>query len=368
MKATLFYLTLLAMISSCTSQEDKKAKKFTLRGEINGQDSGIITLTYYCEPTLIRDTASIRDGRFYFTGKILEPTQATLRDRSGSELAVVYVEPRKMKISIFKDHKPKFKMTGSKAQNDDDLLNGMLKPITENIPKIRVQITKLNDSLKNARTEDDKFFFEQEIEKLNKALSGIRDKIDSVTIKYVSENPNSFITVVYLNMLNANETISLDSAKMIFAGLNNSLKKSSYGKKILDDIRKKENVSIGARAPDFKAKDINGQTVTLSQFKDTSVILLDFWASWCVPCHESLPHLKSLYIKYHSMGFEIIAVSVDTDKKSWINAVKQDSTSIWFHVPVAEQYARGPSYITDEDIYKNYFVQIIPATIDRQER
>lgn len=124
-----------------------------------------------------------------------------------------------------------------------------------------------------------------------------------------------------------------------------------------------ENILIGAQAPDFKAIDLNQQIVTLSQFKGKSVVLLDFWASWCVPCRESIPHLKALYNKYHSKGLEVVAVSEDTKRKAWIDAVNQDSTGMWFHIPIAEQFAKGPDYITNDDIYKNYFVQAIPVTM-----
>ena len=72
-------------------------------------------------------------------------------------------------------------------------------------------------------------------------------------------------------------------------------RKAVMAKILLRIIRKKENIRIGAQAPDFKATDINQQTLTLSQFKGKSVVLLDFWASWCVPCRESLPHLKTIY-------------------------------------------------------------------------
>lgn len=353
------YMALLLMGTSCISNVDRNTKKFTLNGEINGQDSGIVVLLYYSDPNLIRDTAIVEKGKFVFTGKIVEPTQATIRDGEGSELSVAYLEPGKMNISIFKNQTPRFKLTGSKTQEEDDILIGMLKPLYAKMSDTRVQISKLNDSIAN----DPEKIYAKEIEKLNKILSIARGKIDSIEIKYVTDNPDSYISLVYLKMLNANDEISLDTAKSMFAGISNNLKSTSKGKLLHDDIRRKENICVGVQAPEFKAKDINGQTIELSQFKGKSVILLDFWASWCVPCRESIPHLKKLYEKYHSKGFEIIAISMDTDRESWINAVNKDSTGIWYHVPVAEQYAKGPSYFTDDDIYKNYFVQAIPATI-----
>ena len=358
---TLF--AILILISSCTSHVDKNSQKFTLQGEITGQDSGIIVLTYFSDPALIKDTAEIKNGKFLFTGKIFETTQATLRDGNGLELAVVYFEPRKMKISIFKDKITKFKMTGSKTQNESELLNKMENPFYEKILMLRDQYNKINDSIKNSKNDSAKILLEKKIEEIDKIWSQTRKKIDSVEIKFVSENPKSFLTVVYLHMLEGNEVISLDYAKSIFNGLDNSLKKSRYGKYIIEDIRKKENILIGDLAPDFKAIDLNQQIVTLSQFKGKSVVLLDFWASWCVPCRESIPHLKTLYNKYHSKGFEIIAVSEDENRKAWIDAVNKDSTGMWVHIPIAEQFAKGPDFITNDDIYKNYFVQAIPVTM-----
>lgn len=177
------------------------------------------------------------------------------------------------------------------------------------------------------------------------------------------DNPKSFLTVVYLRMLGSNEKISLDSTKSIFNGLDNSLKESSYGNNIIEVIRKKENILVGAQAPDFKATDLNQQTLTLSQFKGERFVLLDFWASWCVPCRESIPHLKTIYKKYHSKGLEVIAVSLDENRKAWIEAVKQDSTGMWYQIPIAEKWPCGPNQLTNDDIEQNYSYRGIPNLI-----
>lgn len=46
------------------------------------------------------------------------------------------------------------------------------------------------------------------------------------------------------------------------------------------------------------------------------VVYIDFWASWCHPCRQSFPWMQKIYDKYHSEGFEIIAVNVDKDHRS----------------------------------------------------
>ena len=73
------------------------------------------------------------------------------------------------------------------------------------------------------------------------------------------------------------------------------------------------SVQTGAVAPDFSLVDLNGETVTLEQFKG-KVVFLDFWAPWCVPCRDELPELDKLYKKYKQDGFEFIGICMDTSE------------------------------------------------------
>lgn len=94
----------------------------------------------------------------------------------------------------------------------------------------------------------------------------------------------------------------------------------------------------------------------MSSFRG-NVVLMDFWAWYCVPCREGFKILKSLYHTYHSKGFEIIAVNSDMmgNVTKWKQAISNDSVSEWIHVPVAKDVTKGSNGITKEDIYYNYF-------------
>jgi peroxiredoxin len=69
--------------------------------------------------------------------------------------------------------------------------------------------------------------------------------------------------------------------------------------------------SPGAVAPDFSARDIEGNDVRLASHIGKDVVLLDFYATWCEPCVQELPHLRKLYEVHKSKGFLILAISVD---------------------------------------------------------
>lgn len=81
---------------------------------------------------------------------------------------------------------------------------------------------------------------------------------------------------------------------------------------------------------DFSLPNINGDSIRLSSMKG-KVFLLDFWASWCVPCRFSNKELVKLYSKYKDKGFEILGVSLDDNKNAWKKAVSKDKIT-WLQI------------------------------------
>jgi peroxiredoxin len=70
---------------------------------------------------------------------------------------------------------------------------------------------------------------------------------------------------------------------------------------------------VDHEAPSFSLKDPGGATVQLKQLRGKPV-LLNFWATWCVPCREEMPELEQLYREYKSQGLVVLAVSVDEER------------------------------------------------------
>jgi peroxiredoxin len=73
----------------------------------------------------------------------------------------------------------------------------------------------------------------------------------------------------------------------------------------------KSPVPRGTTAKDFTTKDVDGKTFRLSDHIGKSVILIDFWATWCEPCVAEMPHLQGLYDRNKGEGFVVVGVSMD---------------------------------------------------------
>jgi thiol-disulfide isomerase/thioredoxin len=127
------------------------------------------------------------------------------------------------------------------------------------------------------------------------------------------------------------------------------------GVSLLSRCSKGDKEPFSGLAPDFSLKSFDGQEVSLSRLKG-KVVLLDFWATWCGPCKESIPHLIQLYKNYRESGFEVVGMNID---KGDGETVRRFVMSMDIPYPVV---------ITPEDVVRSYRVTGIPATflIDRQ--
>jgi peroxiredoxin len=82
----------------------------------------------------------------------------------------------------------------------------------------------------------------------------------------------------------------------------------------------------GTQAPGFNLRDLKGNVITLEQYTG-KVVLLVFWAPWCVPCRDELPELDRLYKKYGTKGLIIVGIAEDASTEMVVNFLEKVSVS-----------------------------------------
>lgn len=93
----------------------------------------------------------------------------------------------------------------------------------------------------------------------------------------------------------------------------------------------------GMVLPNMSAPDSTGKVIELSDYKG-SIVLLDFWASWCAPCRKANPKLLAVQQKYEyaqfkkAQRFVVLAVSLDNNKQDWLKAIDKDGTESFIHI------------------------------------
>ena len=109
-------------------------------------------------------------------------------------------------------------------------------------------------------------------------------------------------------------------------------------------------VAPQATAPDFTLKSLEGRNLRLAEQRG-QVVLVNFWATWCGPCKQEMPHLNRLYDKYRSSGFVLLGVNVDEDARQ----ASGTAAKYGLHFPVL--------FDADKAVVKLYDLNSMPATV-----
>lgn len=75
-------------------------------------------------------------------------------------------------------------------------------------------------------------------------------------------------------------------------------------------------------APDFVLKSASGKNIRLSELKGR-VVMLNFWATWCGPCAEEIPHLNKIHESLDELDFELLGINIDEDQSKALHLAKK---------------------------------------------
>lgn len=354
------YLFIQILLAGCITAvaQQSTPRPFTLTGTITGVKEGTIYLGYAGSgDKYINDSVVFSNGQFRFTGKLTEPAMAYLSYNNkrvamdDPNMATFFIEPANMKIALVFNAFKDAVITGSATQNEYAQLQKQQQ-------KLRKRWQIVMDTLSAINKRSNVLFQETKAW----ALSPYQEEYQEITASFMQKYPVSYVTAW---MLRFERNISTDSLKKLYARFPDRVKQSSYGKAIATDLEKRKTGIPGVKAAVFSSAGIDGQPVSLGDYKG-KYVLLDFWASWCVPCRKLNPHLKELYARYKDKGFEVIGVSDDDSKpEAWKKAVEQDGLP-WKHVLRGMKVIRngdGVTFDRSKDISDGYNIHSLPTHV-----
>jgi len=359
----------LAMITTITRAQEKP---FAIKGSITGKTNDYIYLMYSAgtETSYKTDSAFIKDGRFSFTGKLNGPIQAyVILDKNGNSFgkhSEVFINPGNMELSIdYKQFPGKVVLKGSPAQQELDVLTKAKAPVNKELKPLRESYDKLNNeyiaAIKAGKDSATLASLKNTANNAREAMEPYFEKLNAIDGDYMDKHPRSPVTASILRFRISG--MPLPEAEKRYAALSDETKNSALGQAIKKEVDGLRKGSPGATAFQFASKEIKGEMLKLADYKG-KYVLLDFWASWCVPCRKGNPHLLSLYSKYKDKGLEIIGISDDDSKpENWHKAVEKDKIDVWKHVLRGLKHGPNNTFDRSEDISEQYGIHSLPTKI-----
>ncbi|MGQ1890176.1 thioredoxin-like domain-containing protein [Thermophagus sp. OGC60D27] len=339
MKRLYFILPVIlaTLFTSCNQN------KYQIKGNITGAEGQTLILEkMQLDRDFPIDSVKLgKNGKFSFTGERLKsPTFFRLKLTANNFLTLLIDTTEHVNITAnSKNLENTYSLEGSIGSKKIQILNQRLKTLRQSVDSLMA----IYESL----PADDNTYQKTEIaNQLREALDNHKNFIGT----FVMDNPRSFASYYALFQRLSDNTMILNvmdkKEQVYFATIATSLNllypesprvKQLYNYVLSAKAHEKQTQllrEMEAKAekniPEIKEKTIHGQEVALSSLKG-KVVLLSFWATWNEASRRANDHLKKVYEKYHSKGFEIYQVSLDRSKVLWEDAVVNDQLP-WINV------------------------------------
>jgi peroxiredoxin len=307
-----------------------QTRPFEVFGTITGEYNSKIYL-FFDGNYRQRDSISseIKDGKFYFKGKITMPVLARLHMDQQSFIQDIYIDQSKTyvrcttKMNIY-----------NKGQDTMNMLS-LVSVRGSAMDKLRTSFESWLQGLKSSNAPD-----EEKREAYYEKLSD-----------FIRKHPKSKLSPYLLGKAS---TLFYSQVKelgsLIDTSLNDTFEVRSV-KALLNQLDKSKNKAIGVAFLDFALKDSNDRETDTKQYRGKYTLIV-CWASWCKPCRAEHPELNILYNKYKDKGFEMMGVSMDKDKEKWTKAIVKDQLQ-WVQLIDPNAF--------DGEMARYYDIEAIPA-------
>lgn len=333
MKRYLLIAYCLLSMWSCTAQEG-----YTLRVKLSNFKNYTPYIAYPGKDKYVIDTSYTKEGDWMvFKGKVNETVVASFGLRRNPALSIVmdrgfipgpslqfFLTNEEIKVEGDADKVYMADVKGGKANAEWQIVKPGLNELEHE------SWTTMKSTYEHFKPGMDSVVFE----KARKLRSDNSEKEEKLKLDFIKKNPGSLVSMYFLSGLQ--NSLNFQDLKAVYEKLSAAHKNSTFAKEIAGKISSMEATAIGKKAVAINKVDINGKPVNLESLKG-KYVLIDFWGSWCGPCRQSHPHLKSLYAKYKADGFEILGIaqeqgaSLESSRKAWTKAIQEDGIN-WLQV------------------------------------
>jgi len=316
---------IIVLFSSCGQKNQEL--RYNVAGTISHATAQKLLLQevpYGGKPIITLDSTSLKeDGKFSFD--FIAKEEGIYRIATEKEVEILFInDEENIQINADANDYNSYQIKGSK--NSEGLLK-FLKEYRQKDSSIFATLYNL-DALQNQKGKDSTIYWLQKQK---------TDKINQLN-KFIEKTVNTETSPAFLYYALGLSTRSMEAAQVlamakVAAERTKATPLVEFVAKLNSQVQANTNVGpieVGQMAPEIALQDVNGKIITLSSLKG-KYVLVDFWASWCGPCRGENPNVVANYEKYKNKNFTVLGVSLDDDKASWLEAIKEDKLN-WQHI------------------------------------